>query len=191
MTDIINDNYISEYKHFLDSSLYEFVNECLELLDEAGATSRYFFAGNGASAAIASHLANDFTKAVGVRAFTFHDPALITCFGNDFGFENWLAEAVKRFGDAGDVLFLISASGRSENVNNAAAIAKENGLYVVSLVGPDPSPGLVETSDLMLKVQSQKYNIIECCHMIALCAVVDSRHLVTLNLNRSKLSLPP
>lgn len=180
MANIVDNSYRNYYKAFLDNELSRFVDDFIRLMHGANLNARYYFAGNGASAAIASHLANDFTKAVGLRASTFHDPAMLTCFGNDFGYDNWIAEAVRRFGDPGDILILISSSGQSTNILKAASAAKENGLVVVALTGPTPSEKLVKEADLILKIQSKIYNVIENCHMMALCAVVDSCNLISI-----------
>ena len=51
---------------------------------------KIIIAGNGGSAAIASHVAVDFTKQTGIRTLTFNDVSLVTCFANDFGYEHWL-----------------------------------------------------------------------------------------------------
>lgn len=180
MSNCVDSNYRDQYANFIATGLARFTDDFLKLITVAGPKARYFFAGNGASAAIASHLANDFSKALKLRAQTFHDPALLTCFGNDYGYENWIAEAVKLFGEQEDVLVLISSSGRSPNIVNAAAMAKTKGMRIVALTGPEPNATLIEQSDVSLKIQSKIYNIIECCHMMALCAVVDSVNLVTL-----------
>ena len=52
--------------------------------------------GNGGSAAIAGHVAVDLTKAAGMRAINFNDAALLTCFGNDYGYEHWVEEVCGR-----------------------------------------------------------------------------------------------
>ena len=63
----------------------EQLEECADLVSFVSTeNAKLIFVGNGGSAAIASHLAVDFTKAVGVRAITFNEPSLLTCFGNDF-----------------------------------------------------------------------------------------------------------
>ena len=46
---------------------------------------KVIIAGNGGSAAMASHVAVDFTKAAGVRAINFNEADLITCFADDYG----------------------------------------------------------------------------------------------------------
>lgn len=177
---VINEQYIHQYHKFFDVALQEFVQQFLSFMKTTNEDTRYFFAGNGASAAIASHLANDFSKALGIKASTFHDPVLLTCFGNDYGYEHWIAEAVKLYGNPNDVVILISSSGRSKNIVNAAKVARAKGLKVVALTGPNPDPVLVAESAIILQIDSQIYNIIECCHMIALCAVVDSCKMITL-----------
>ena len=63
--------------------------------------------GNGGSAAIASHFSVDITKNAGIRCVNFNEPGLITCFSNDYGYENWVAKAVEFYGDEGDVLIAI------------------------------------------------------------------------------------
>ena len=88
---------------------------------------KVIIAGNGGSAAMASHVAVDFTKAAGIRAINFNEADLITCFANDYGYENWVTEAIKAYADANDLIILISSSGQSENITNAAKKAKPNG----------------------------------------------------------------
>ena len=54
--------------------------------------------GNGGSAAIASHVAVDFSKNASVRMINFNEADLITCLANDYGFENWMAKAIEIYG---------------------------------------------------------------------------------------------
>jgi hypothetical protein len=54
------------------------------------------FIGNGGSAAIASHMAIDFTKNGGMPAMCFNDGAALTCLGNDLGYEEVFAGAASR-----------------------------------------------------------------------------------------------
>ena len=70
---------------------------------------RIFFAGNGASASIASHAAVDFSKQAGVQAFDFNEPNFITAFSNDYGYEYWVAKAIEHRASKGDAVVLISS----------------------------------------------------------------------------------
>lgn len=135
--------------------------------------SKMMFAGNGASASIAEHGAVDFTKQGGVRGVTFHDPNLMTCFANDFGYDHWMAKAIEHYGDAGDVAVLISTSGVSPSVVNAARSAKAMGLTVVSFTGRQADNPLRGLSDLGFWVPSHAYNIVENLHAIWLTATID------------------
>jgi D-sedoheptulose 7-phosphate isomerase len=130
-------------------------------------------AGNGASAAIASHVAVDLTKTSGIRAINFNEADLITCLGNDYGYENWMAKAIEFYGDPGDVAVLISSTGRSPNVVIGAERARERGLGVVTLSGFQPDNPLRALGDLNLWVNSRRYNIVETTHQSWLLAVVD------------------
>lgn len=135
---------------------------------------KIIIAGNGASAAIASHVSVDLTKAGGIRTINFNEPDLITCFANDYGYENWIARAVEFYGDAGDVAVFISSSGRSPNVVNAAVCARDRGLRVVTLSGFDADNPLRRLGELNLWVDSRSYNIIETTHQSWLLAAVDN-----------------
>jgi D-sedoheptulose 7-phosphate isomerase len=138
---------------------------------EAG--RKLMFAGNGASASIASHGAVDFTKQGRVRAVDFNEPNLITCLSNDYGYENFMARAVEFYADPGDVLVLISVSGRSPNAVAAAEYARRRGLTVVSFTGSAADNPLRGLSDIAFWLDSRAYNVVECVHMIWLTTVVD------------------
>ena len=129
--------------------------------------------GNGGSAAIASHVAVDLTKAARVRAINFNEADLITCFGNDYGYENWMAKALEFYSDAGDVAVIISSSGQSQNVVIGAKAARDLGLQVVTLSGFRADNPLRAIGDLNLWVNSESYNIVETTHQSWLLAVID------------------
>ena len=91
----------------------------------ASSKGKIILVGNGASAAIASHVAVDLTKASGIRAVNFNEADLITCFANDYGYEHWVEKALDFYADSKDLLILISSSGMSSNIINAALKARE------------------------------------------------------------------
>ena len=135
--------------------------------------SKMMFAGNGASASIAAHGAVDFTKQGGVRGITFHDPNLMTCFANDFGYDHWMAKAIEHYGDAGDAVVLISTSGASPSVVNAARTARSMGMQVVTFTGRYEANALKSLGDLNFWVPTHAYNIVENLHAIWLTATID------------------
>ncbi|MCP2680157.1 SIS domain-containing protein [Maricaulaceae bacterium NA33B04] len=168
------DDYFNRFKPAFDrthySSLQEFYALCLKVRENCG---KLMFAGNGASASIAAHGRVDFSKQGKVRGLDFNEPNLITCFANDFGYENWIAKAVEHFADPQDAVVLISVSGRSPSVVNAAKYARENGLKVVSFTGSAPDNPLRQASDISFFFESRAYNIVEAVHMMWLTTVVD------------------
>ena len=129
--------------------------------------------GNGGSAAMASHVAVDFTKAARVRAVNFNEADLITCFANDYGYDQWVVEALKAYADPGDLIILISSSGKSPNIINGALQAKQMGLQVVTLSGFGSDNPLRKLGDVELWANSSEYNVVEMSHHIWLVAIVD------------------
>lgn len=136
--------------------------------------SKLIFAGNGASAAISAHAAVDFTKQAKVRGITFNEADLITCYSNDFGYENWMSEAIKSYYKKNDAVVLTSVSGESPSTVNAAITAKELGLNVITFSGKNIDNKLKSIGDINFWVNSDAYNIVECIHMIWVTTVIDS-----------------
>jgi D-sedoheptulose 7-phosphate isomerase len=152
------------------------------LLDErAKAGRKLMFIGNGASAAISSHMATDFWKTGGMRALAFNDPAGLTCIGNDFGYPHLFEKPVEMFADKGDVLVAISSSGRSENILRAVRAARERGCKVLTLSGFSPDNPLKKLGDGNFHVPVESYGLVEVlhhsiCHCL-LDAIVASRRV--------------
>lgn len=130
-------------------------------------------AGNGGSASIAAHCAVDFSKNAGVRCVNFSDSSLITCLANDYGFDRWLEKALEIYADEGDLVVLISSSGKSANMLNAADYAVGRGHNLVTLTGFDADNPLRSKGALNFWVESRAYNIVEMTHKVWLLAVCD------------------
>ena len=130
-------------------------------------------AGNGASAAIAAHAAIDFTKQAGIQAVCFNEPSLITAFSNDCGYEHWIQQALEFYSQPEDVIVLISSSGRSPNIVNAARYAKRVGNPLVTFTGFSRENPVKLLGDINFWVDSQAYNIVENTHSIWLMMVCD------------------
>ena len=130
--------------------------------------------GNGGSAAIASHFSVDLTKNARIRCVNFNEADLITCFANDYGFDNWMKEAVNFYGDEGDVLIAISSSGKSKDIINGCISARENNFSkIVTFSGFDENNPLNNYGDLNFWIDSKAYNFVENIHQFWLLAVVD------------------
>ena len=81
--------------------------------------------GNGGSASIASHFSMDLTNNSAIKCISYNDPSIITCYANDFKFENWISRTIYKYGKKNDLLILISSSGESKNMINAVKMAKK------------------------------------------------------------------
>lgn len=162
-----------------ETTFIEGIERVLTCLTEAQRLgSSLIFIGNGGSAAIASHQVADFMK-VGVRAFAPLDHSLLTCFSNDFGYENAFAAAVKVMGKRGDVLFAVSSSGRSPNIINAAGVAKEKGMAVITLSGFDETNPLRKLGGINFYVPSKSYRHVESAHLFIFNCILDFFLVVT------------
>jgi D-sedoheptulose 7-phosphate isomerase len=155
----------------VDSALLE---HSAEIIWHAKANGgKVILVGNGGSAAMASHLSVDLTKAAGVRAINFNEADLLTCFANDFGYENWVARALEAYADKSDVVVLISSSGKSPNILNGVAQARKMGLSVISLSGFKNDNPLRQLGDINFWCNSEAYNIVEMTHHVWLLSIVD------------------
>ena len=129
--------------------------------------------GNGGSAAMASHLSVDLTKAANIRAINFNEADLITCFANDYGYEHWVARALEAYADEHDVVVLISSSGKSPNIINAVSQARKLGVPIITLSGFKVDNPLRNLGDINFWCNSGAYNVVEMTHHIWLLAIVD------------------
>ena len=134
---------------------------------------RVFFVGNGGSAGICSHMAADWLKNGRFAAMCFNDPAALTCFANDLGYQYVFSEPLSFFGQSGDLLFAISSSGKSPNIINAASAARERGIGVVTLTGFDADNPLRRMGDINFYVPDHRYGYVECAHQCILHAILD------------------
>lgn len=134
-------------------------------------TGTLYFIGNGGSAAIASHMAADYTKNAKRRAMCFNDPALVTCLANDLGYGSGFSFPIKQFGRPEDMLFAISSSGRSINIINAVHAAEAIGMTIITLSGFDADNLLQRMGNVNFYIPSHKYGVVETCHL-AICHMI-------------------
>ena len=174
----MKNNFFKNFNEFLNQAINSIdenqlidIAEILKQVKNNG--KKIIIVGNGGSAAMASHVAVDLTKAAGCRAITFNEADLLTCFANDYGYENWVERALRFYADKDDVVILISSSGTSKNIIYGANWAKTNGLKVITLSGFNSDNPLRKIGDINLWVDSKGYNIIEMAHHIWLVSIVD------------------
>ena len=130
-------DYYEKYDHLLindelEKNLLDFKNLSKKIKDD---NAKLIFCGNGASASISAHGAVDFSKQAKIRSVTFNEANLITCLANDYGYENWVSEALKLYASNNDAVVLTSVSGESLNLVKGAQTAREIGLKVITFTG--------------------------------------------------------
>lgn len=164
--------YLNDLLMKLDRNAVADVIDCF--LDARKNGKKIFFAGNGGSAATASHFAQDLGEVgrkagkKGFKTLSLADNiSLISAIGNDYGYGEIFTIQMTELFCEGDVLVAISASGNSPNVVNAVELAKKMGGKTVGLVGFDGGQ-LKNLCDYVIHVKSQKgeYGPVEDIHMI-------------------------
>jgi D-sedoheptulose 7-phosphate isomerase len=133
--------------------------------------------GNGGSAAIASHFSVDMTKIGKIRTVNFNESDLLTCFSNDYGYENWVKKCIEFYSDDGDLIILISSSGESKNMINAAKFCNKKKLKLVTFTGFKKSNKLKKYGNLNFWTKSSIYNHIENIHQYWLLLLTDIANL--------------
>ncbi|WP_426301418.1 D-sedoheptulose-7-phosphate isomerase [Arthrobacter sp. R-11] len=139
------------------------------------AGQRLLAAGNGGSAAEAQHLTAELVgrfdaERAPFSAISLHaETSALTAVSNDYGYEEVFARQVRAHGRAGDVLILLSTSGRSPNLLKAVRAANEGGIATWALTGPGPNP-LSEACEEAVTIDAIAANAQE-GHLIAVHAV--------------------
>jgi D-sedoheptulose 7-phosphate isomerase len=156
----------------LDHSRIDAICALLETAYREGRT--VFIAGNGGSAATASHMACDLSKTIlgsskgakRLKAIALTDNVpVITAWANDVGYDCVFAEQLRTLASAGDVLIAISASGNSPNILRCLEAAREMGVHAVGLLGFTGGEALTLCDDAVV-VESQDYGVVEDAHSV-------------------------
>ena len=167
-------NYSKSISDLLSSINTNLIDQSVELIKKKIKTNNTtYIVGNGGSASIASHVSVDFIKVAKVRSSTFNNSNLITCFANDYGYENWVKEAIQAYCLINDLVILISSSGTSSNILNAAKYCKDTNIDLITLSGFNKDNELSQLGKVNFHVNSKNYNHIEMTHHIILLSIVD------------------
>ncbi len=130
--------------------------------------------GNGGSASISSHFSLDLTMNTDLKAKNYNEAAMITCFANDFGYENFIFKSLKLYASKNDILFLISSSGKSKNMLQGVKAARELEFdKIITLTGFEKTNPLKKEGDLNLWANSKSYNFVENTHQLWSLLIVD------------------
>ncbi|HWD37621.1 MAG TPA: SIS domain-containing protein [Fimbriimonas sp.] len=135
-------------------------------------------AGNGGSMADAMHFAEEWTGRFKndrrpFPAMALCDPTHLTCVSNDFGFEHVFSRMVAAFARPGDIVLLLSTSGQSANLINAAEEAKQAGATVIGFLGKGGG-ALTAMCDIVLMAPGKGSDRIQELHMLTLHAIIDA-----------------
>jgi D-sedoheptulose 7-phosphate isomerase len=150
------------------------ISRVMELAYQAHAAgNKLIFVGNGGSAAIASHMATDYSKNGNVRSLALNDGSMLTCLGNDLGYSQVFAKQIELHARPGDLVIAISSSGRSENILNAVNAARAAQCAVVTLSGFTPDNPLRGLGDINFYLASDRYGFVEIGHLTICHAVLD------------------
>lgn len=144
------------------------INLCVDSLQTGG---KIWFAGNGGSAADAQHLAAElsgrfYLDRKSIPAEALHvNTSFMTAVANDYGYDMVYARLLEGCAKKGDVLVAISTSGNSNNILEAAKLAKTMGLIVVGFTGATGGK-LMEHCDVLLNVPSNDTPRIQESHIL-------------------------
>lgn len=170
-------SFARKYADQIGEAMYT-VSAALEDARHLMNSKRVFVGGNGGSSAISDHLSCDFEKGAGRPVFNLSArPALLSAIANDYGYEHvfsWQLMAAKV--DAWDTVILISSSGNSPNIVEAAVYAKSQGAKILGLTGFDGGK-LKRLSDVSLHINVNNYGIVEDCHQALMHVLAQFHHL--------------
>lgn len=181
--------YLAEYAACIKLALEKVPSDALEmasmLMSEARTqAARVFVGGNGGSASISDHLCCDFQKGThmpGQRGLDVRSlvgsTSLLTAIANDFKYDD-VFSAQLEFSNLAkkDIVILISSSGNSPNILQAARLSKSIGARVIGLTGFQGGE-LRRLADCSLHIPVENYGVVEDCHQ-ALMHILAQFHTV-------------
>lgn len=163
-------------------------NLAVHTLEDAIINSKQIFVcGNGGSAAISEHFTCDHSKGLNNCTNLFprvislvSNMSLITAIANDVSFSEIFKNQLLHLGNKGDVLVVISSSGKSKNILNALEAASKLNMFTIALVGFDGGPAK-QMADVTLHVEENNYGLVEDAHqalMHCMAQYIRAKHLL-------------
>lgn len=183
----IAEDYLATFRRLVEAIDLDAVARVVDLLRTArDSQATIYIAGNGGSAATATHFANDLGKATRrngcrpIRVLSLSDNmSWFTALANDEGYRRVFTGQLENFARPGDVLIVISASGNSENLVDAVDFAAARGVRTVGVLGFDG--GLLKSrvdEALWLASEIGEYGPVETghslvCDLLTTCLMKD------------------
>ena len=157
-------------------NVYQYRDEFANLISKY---EKIIILGNGGSNAISAHIAQDLTKQLGKKAFTFSDPSRLTCYINDYGMKYANKQFLKEFADKDTLVILISSSGNSDNMFYAQFYCIKENIPHIILTGFNKDNKMRKMAEeelceplLNIYVNSHDYGVVECVHQILLHSII-------------------
>ena len=95
--------------------------------------------------------------------------------GDMHGFEKWVLKAIEYYADKKDMVILLSASGKSKNLINAANFCKKKKIKLITITGFDKKNKLSKLGNINIWINSKSYNLVEIAQMTILLSIVDKK----------------
>ena len=168
----------------IKNELYDLIFDASKIILNATKNhKKIIWCGNGGSASQANHLSAELLggmykeKKEPFNSICLNtDTAFITAWSNDDSYKNIFVRQLKAVAQKGDILILLSTSGNSANIVNAAEFASINNLKVISLTGNDGGK-LSGLSDMNININSDSTQRIQEMHILAghiLCDIIEN-----------------
>ena len=141
-----------------------------------------FWCGNGGSASEASHLATELVgrfkeNRISLPSLSLNsDTTAITCIANDFGYDEIYARQLEGLSRPGDLLIVLSTSGKSPNIVRVLEQAPQSGVRTIALLGKGGGPCL-ELAELAVVVPGDETARIQEIHLLlghTLCELAEA-----------------
>lgn len=147
--------------------VYTYLSQCLDN------KNKVYVVGNGGSCGIASHHVVDLLNVLKLSAFALSDNNVLTCFGNDYGYDTIYSKYLDTVVLPGDLLIAISSSGSSKNIINACQSVSAKGGDVITVSGFAEDNLLRTHGDINIWTPAHDYGLVESAHFFILHTFVD------------------
>ena len=162
-------------------NVFDAIASCLVSTIDSG--NKIMICGNGGSASQANHFAAELVGRIKNSREPFaaislsSDTSVLSCIGNDFGYERIFSRQVQALGNQGDALIALSTSGKSKNIVEAAYVAKQKGLTTIAFTGEADGNLLPELCDIVYTIPSSSATSIQEVTLTLihiLCGIIES-----------------